>query len=170
MPTKTHIALLRAVNVGGTGKLPMAELRALAEGLGFQNVRTLLASGNLLLESPLPAAPVRARLEAALSERMGKPASVILRSRAELQAALDANPYPEAPGNRLIISFLNETLPAGAAAGIRHQVDERIHFAQREVYVHYGEGMAASKLRIPAAEPGTARNLNTVRKLVDAAA
>jgi uncharacterized protein (DUF1697 family) len=165
MAARCHIALLRAVNVGGTGKLPMADLRALAESLGFTKVRTLLASGNLLLDSPLPAAAVRARLEQALGS-----VQVVMRSPAELQAALDANPFPEAAGNRLLISFLNEALPADAAAGIRHQGEERIHFAPREVYVHYGEGMGASKLRIPAAEAGTARNLNTVRKLVEAAA
>lgn len=169
MAGATHIALLRAVNVGGTGKLPMAELRALAEGLGFARVRTLLASGNLLVDSALAPAQVRARLEQALGQALGKPATVVMRDAAALQALLAANPFPEAAGNRLLISFLNETLPADPAAGIRHQAEERIHFGTREVWVHYGEGMGQSKLRIPAAEAGTARNLNTVIKLLAAA-
>ena len=149
---------------GGTGKLPMATLRTLAEGLGFTNVRTLLASGNLLVDSPLAAAEVRATLEAALGG-----VTVVMRSPAELQAVLDANPFPDAPGNRLLISFLNDPLPPDAAAGIRHRGQERIHVAAREVVVDYVDGMGASKLRIPAAEAGTARNLNTVRKLLAAA-
>lgn len=169
MAGSTHIALLRAVNVGGTGKLPMADLRRLAEGLGFTRVRTLLASGNLLVDSSLSADRVRAQLEAALSQALGKPATVVMRDAAALRALLAANPFPEAPGNRLLISFLNEALPADPRAGIRHQGEERLHFGAREVWVHYGEGMGQSKLRIPAAEPGTARNLNTVIKLLEAA-
>ena len=161
---KTHIALLRAVNVGGTGKLPMAELRALAEGLGYTEVRTYIASGNLLLKSPLPAARVREQLEAALQQQVGKPVGVVTRSREELATLLAANPFPEAPGNRVLVSLLNEALPT--LPEVRHQKDERIVFAVREVYVHYGDGIAQSKLRVPAAEAGTARNLNTLRALL----
>lgn len=164
----TLVALLRAVNVGGTGALPMARLRALAEELGFQQVRTLLASGNLLLATALPAARVRAQLEAALAQALGKPVGVVLRSPAELQAVLDANPFPDAPGNRLLISFLNEPLPAELE--LRHQRGEQVHAAGRELYVLYDDaGAGQSRLRVPAAEAGTARNLNTVRKLVAAA-
>ncbi len=162
----THLALLRAVNVGGTGKLPMAELRELTEALGFANVRTYIASGNLLLDSRLSAARVREQLEAALAARLGKPVGVVMRSPAELAALLAANPFPEAAGNRVLVSLLNEALPADAAAGVRHQVGEQIVFAAREVYVHYGEGMGQSKLRIPAAEAGTARNLNSLQALL----
>lgn len=162
----THIALLRAVNVGGTGKLAMAELRELAESLGFTKVRSYIASGNLLVDSPLAQASVRKQLEAALVERMGKRVGVVMRSPAELAALIEANPFPEAAGNRLLVSLLNEPLPADAAAGVRHQVGEQIVFAEREVYVHYGDGMGQSKLRVPAAEAGTARNLNSLRALL----
>lgn len=168
---KTHIALLRAVNVGGTGKLPMAELRAIAEGLGYRQVRTYIASGNLLLASGHSEAEVGARLEAALRERAGgKPVGVVMRSPAALAAVLAANPFPDAAPNRVIVSLLNEALPTDAAAGIKHQRDEQIVWAAREVYVFYGEGMRDSKLRIAAAEVGTARNLNTLRALLEMAA
>lgn len=160
---RTHIALLRAVNVGGTGKLPMAELRAIADALGYTNVRTYIASGNLLLDSAQSQAGVRERLERALAAFAGKPVGVVMRSAAELAALLDANPFPEAPGNRVLVSLLNDALPARPE--LRHQRDERVVFAAREVWVHYGDGMAQSKLRIPAAEAGTARNLNTLRAL-----
>lgn len=165
----THIALLRAVNVGGTGKLPMAELRAMAEELGFTQVRTYIASGNLLVNSPLSAQRVREALEARLAAYAGRAVGVVVRSPAELEALLAANPFSDAAPNRVAISLLNEALSADVAQGIRHQSAEQIVWAAREVYVHYGEGMAQSRLRIPASEAGTARNLNTLRALLEMA-
>ena len=96
----THIALLRAVNVGGTGKLPMAGLRAMAGQIGFDNPRTYIASGNLVFESAMTADEARAALEAELEAYSGKPVGVIMRSPEAMQAVLDANPFPEAAGNR----------------------------------------------------------------------
>lgn len=163
----THIVLLRAVNVGGTGKLPMAELRALAEQLGFANARTYIASGNLVFESALTANKVRAKLEAALAEHLGKPVGVVVRSAGELRALLEANPFPDAPPNRVLVSLLNEPLAADWESGVRHRKAELIVAAKRELFVHYVDGQGASKLRIPAAEAGTARNLNTLRALLE---
>ena len=74
----THIALLRAINVGGTGKLPMTELRALCEELGFANVRTYIQSGNVVFESRLSQARAKAALEAALEARMGRGHAALL--------------------------------------------------------------------------------------------
>ncbi len=167
--SQTHIALLRAVNVGGTGKLPMAELRAMAEELGFTQVRSYIASGNLLLRSPLSAEQVREALQARLALYAGKAVGVVMRSPAELAALLAANPFPDAAPNRVMVSLLNEALLADAAMGVRHQGSEQMVWAAREVYVHYGKGMAQSRLRIPAAEAGTARNLNTLRALLEMA-
>jgi uncharacterized protein (DUF1697 family) len=163
----THIALLRAVNVGGTGKLPMAELRALAEQLEFDNPRTYIASGNLVFESALTANKVRAKLEAALAAHLGKSIGVVVRSAAELRALLEANPFPDAPPNRVLVSLLNDPLPADWESGVRHKKGELIVAAKRELYVHYVDGQGTSKLRIPAAEAGTARNLNTLRALLE---
>ena len=163
----THIALLRAVNVGGTGKLPMGELRALAEQLGFENPRTYIASGNLLFESKLPAAKVRAKLEAALAAHAGKPVGVVLRTVEELRALLDANPFPDAPPNRVLVSLLNDDLPADWESAVRHQRGEKLFAGRRALYVHYVDGQGSSKLRVPAAEAGTARNLNTLRALLE---
>jgi uncharacterized protein (DUF1697 family) len=163
----THIALLRAVNVGGTGKLPMAELRALAEQLEFENPRTYIASGNLVFESALAANKARAKLEAALAAHLGKSIGVVVRSAAELRALLDANPFPDAPSNRVLVSLLNEPVPADWESDVRHKNGELIVAGKRELYVHYVDGQGASKLRIPAAEAGTARNLNTLRALLE---
>lgn len=166
----TYIALLRAVNVGGTGKLPMAELRAMCEAAGFEDVRTYIASGNVVLRSKLGAPRVRAALEAQLQAYAGKPVGVVVRTGAELRRALDANPFKQAAPNRTVLIFLDEAPPADALAAVKHRNGEEIALGEREIYVHYGDGMADSKLVIPAAKAGTARNLNTVAKLIEMAA
>ncbi len=169
MPT-TYVALLRAVNVGGTGKLPMAELKAMCEAEGFGRVRTYIASGNVVFTADCTAAQVKAALEKRLLDHAGKPVDVLVRTAAELAAVLDGNPFPGEPGNRTMAIFLDTAPPADAAAGARHRVDERIAVGARELYVAYGDGMGASKLVIPAAAKGTARNMNTVARLVEIAA
>lgn len=165
----TYIALLRAVNVGGTGKLPMAELRALCEAAGFEQVRTYIASGNVVLRSASAARQVQAALEQRLAGYAGKPVGVVVRTGAEMARALAANPFPGAAPNRTVVIFLDQAPPADALEMVRHRKHEAIVLGGREIYVHYGEGMADSKLVIPAARNGTARNINTVAKLVEMA-
>lgn len=159
------VALLRAVNVGGTGKLPMEELRAIGEAAGFSKVRTYIASGNLVFESPQSEAQAKARLEQALERYAGKPVGVVVRTGEELAAVLAANPFASAPGNRTVAIFLDQPPPADALEAISGQAGEEIALGRREIYVHYGAGMARSKLRIPAAKTGTARNMNTIGTL-----
>ncbi|MEI2456894.1 DUF1697 domain-containing protein [Lysobacter firmicutimachus] len=165
----TYIALLRAVNVGGTGKLPMAELRAMCEAAGFSDVRTYIASGNVVLRSQLSAQRVQAALEDRLRAYAGKPVGVIVRTDADLRRALEANPFKQAAPNRAVLIFLDAAPPADALAAAKHRNGEEIALGEREIYVHYGDGMADSKLTIPAAKAGTARNLNTVAKLIEMA-
>jgi uncharacterized protein (DUF1697 family) len=167
---KRYIGLLRAVNVGGTGKLEMPRLRGLAEGCGFQRVRTYIASGNVLFESAEDEAQVKAVLEAALFGHAGKPVGVMVRTDAEMAAVLEANPFPEGAPNRTVVIFLDSPPPLDLLAGVSGRAAEEIAPGAREIYVHYGEGMASSKLKIPAARTGTARNLNTVAKLAELAA
>lgn len=164
------IGLLRAINVGGTGKLPMAELRALCADLGFRDVQTYIASGNLLFRTEGSEAQVQTALESRLQHVMGKPADVFLRSPNQMQAILAANPFPDAPGNRVMVSFLHDDPPADLDATVRHRTDEDIVPGDKVIYTHYPGGMGRSKLLIPAATQGTARNLNTVAKLVEMAA
>jgi uncharacterized protein (DUF1697 family) len=163
------IALLRAVNVGGTGKLPMAELKAIADELGLANARTYIASGNLLFVSSAAEAKVKDQLQAALKVHFGKPLEVMIRTAAEMKAVADANPFADEPGNRVVAIFLDQAPPPGALDEVRGQKDERIALGAREIYVHYGDGMADSRLVIPAAKAGTARNMNTVAKLASLA-
>jgi uncharacterized protein (DUF1697 family) len=165
----TYIALLRAVNVGGTGKLPMADLKAMCEELGFGKVQTYIASGNVLLQSKLSEAKVKAALEAKLQAYTGKPVGVLVRSGAQITAVLANNPFPQAAPNRTVAIFLDAAPGAQAMEGIAGRNGEEIALGEREFYVLYGEGMGTSKLRIPAAKLGTARNMNTVAKLVELA-
>jgi uncharacterized protein (DUF1697 family) len=162
----TYIALLRAVNVGGTGKLPMAELREMCAEIGFQDVRTYIASGNVVFRSAKSAAQVKKALEARLAEYAGKPVGVVVRSGADLARVLADNPFAGAAPNRVLAIFLDDPPPTDALDGVRHRRDEQIALGEREIYVHYGDGMADSRLVIPAARTGTARNMNTVAKLI----
>lgn len=164
-----YIALLRAVNVGGTGKLAMAELKGMAAEIGFANPRTYIASGNLLFDSDLGEAAVKARLEKRLEDYAGKPVGVMVRTGAEMARVAADNPFADQPGNRVVAIFLDEAPPASALSEHKGLKDERIALGRREIYVHYGDGMADSRLVIAAAKTGTARNINTVAKLAELA-
>jgi uncharacterized protein (DUF1697 family) len=159
------VALLRAVNVGGTGKLPMSDLKDICEELGFGAVRTYIASGNVVFESRKSEAEVKAALEKRLDAYAGKPVGVLVRTAAEMAQVLADNPFPKAAPNRTMAVFLDRAPPADTLAGVRGQKDEEIRLGRREIYIHYGEGMGQSKLVIAAAKAGTARNMNTVAVL-----
>ncbi len=165
----TFVALLRAVNVGGTGKLPMSELAALCEGCGFSGVATYIQSGNVVFGSALPEKKVKAALESALAKRMGKPVGVAVRTGAELAAVLEANPFKEAAPNRVIVLFLDAPPPRGALDAVKIPGRERLWLRGRELFVHYPDGQGASKLKLPLAREGTGRNLNTVARLAEMA-
>ena len=164
------VALLRAVNVGGTGKLPMAELKAMCEELGLAAVRTYIASGNVLFTSRNSEVVIKAALERRLQAYAGKPVGVALRSAEEMAKVAADNPFPRAKPNHTVAIFLDCAPPTDALAGVRGQRNEEIRLGCREIYVHYGAGMGKSKLVIPAARLGTARNMNTVATLARMAA
>jgi uncharacterized protein (DUF1697 family) len=164
------VALLRAVNVGGTGKLPMSELKAMCEELGFTSVRTYIASGNVVFASRKPETAVKTALEKRLAAYAGKAVGVMVRSAAEMAQVSAGNPFPKAAPNRTMAIFLDDAPSKDALATVRGRKDEELKLGKREIYVHYGEGMAKSKLVIPAAKSGTARNMNTVAILAKMAA
>ncbi len=166
----SFIALLRAVNVGGTGKLPMSELKTMCEELGFADVRTFIASGNVVFASRKSESAIKSALEKRLHAYAGAPVGVLVRSAAEMAQVAADNPFPKAAPNRTVAIFLDKTPPADVLAGLRGQKDEEVRLGRREIYVHYGQGMATSKLVIPAAKAGTARNMNTIATLAKMAA
>ena len=135
----THICLLRAVNVGGTGKLPMADLRAMCEAAGFVDVRTYIASGNVVLRSASTARQVQATLEALLAEYAGKPVGVLVRSpggdgRGACRQSLSGARRPTA----LVAIFLDTAPPHDALDAISGVQGEALALGTREIYVHYG--------------------------------
>jgi uncharacterized protein (DUF1697 family) len=162
----TYVGLLRAVNVGGTGKLAMSRLKTICADAGFARVETYIASGNVVFDSKATPAKVKAELQGRLGDELGKPVGVAVRTAAELAAVLAANPFRKAEPDRTYAIFLDAAPPRDALDQVKGQSDEEIALGGREIFVHYPSGMGRSKLRIPAASAGTARNLNTVAKLV----
>jgi uncharacterized protein (DUF1697 family) len=165
-----YVALLRAVNVGGTGKLPMSDLKELCERAGFLTVRTYIASGNVVFASRMSEAQVKTALESALEAYAGKPVGVVVRTAAEMAAVVAGNPFPHGAPSKTVAIFLDEPPPRDAAERATGRIDEEIGLGRREIYVHYGAGMGQSRLKIPAARAGTARNINTITKLAEMAA
>jgi uncharacterized protein (DUF1697 family) len=167
--------LLRAVNVGGHGKLPMADLRRVLEGLGHRDVQTYLQSGNATLDADLAPGDLARQVENALHEQLGLRTEVIVRTGGELAAVLDANPFPDALANPswLLVTFLRDPLPADVVQRLDPDAwrPDRFAVLGREVYQAYAAGsgrsrMATGLLRgLPVV--GTARNWNTVVALAE---
>jgi uncharacterized protein (DUF1697 family) len=164
-----YVALLRGVNLLGASTLKMDDLKTIAAKLGLASPRTFIASGNLLFTSPIAENELRRRLEQRLEEHMRREVRVILRSAKEMENVVVSNPFGELAGNRVQVFFMNEPPPADFMGTVRNRAkDEQIALGSREVFVAYGEkGIGKSRLRIPAAEAGTARNMNTVVKLAE---
>ena len=162
-----YVALLRAVNVGGTGKLPMPELKSLCERLGFSAVKTYIASGNVVFDSALSAKEVKTTLEAGLARELKLSTTVFVRTGKELAEILALNPFKTQPGNQTAVVFLHEAAPPDAVAKATGQSGEQIVLGLSELFIYYPNGMGSTKLRLPAAQSGTARNINTVMKLAE---
>ncbi len=159
------VALLRAVNVGGTGVLAMAKLVALCERAGLVGATTYIQSGNVVFRSGAPEARVKATLEKALALELGKPVGVLVRRAAELDRVLADNPFALGPPNRVIVLFLDEPPPRDALLAVQPPGREELVLHGREIYIHYPDGQGRSKLKVPFASVGTGRNINTVTRL-----
>jgi uncharacterized protein (DUF1697 family) len=166
----TYVGLLRAVNVGGTGKLAMSNLVAICTKCGFKAARTYIQSGNVVFDSSMTADKARTVLEKALTAKMRSPVDVVVVGAAALARVLEANPFPEGAASQVVVVFSTEAVPAGILTGLTGPAGERVVPGTREFYVHFPAGQGRSKLKLPKL-PGaqTARNLNTVRRLVEMA-
>jgi uncharacterized protein (DUF1697 family) len=171
-----YVGLLRAVNVGQR-KVPMPRLRSLCEELGHTEVETLLQSGNVVFTAR-KADP--AALESALEAEFGFAVPVIVRTGAQLQKVVDANPFAKqakADGKSVHVAFASGPVKATLLDEVdaeRFAPDE-LAPGEAEVYLHYPNGQGRSKLSIQVLEKPlgldlTARNWNTVLKLRDLAA
>ena len=148
----------------------MVELKAMCGGLGFTKVRTYIASGNVIFTARQSASTVKAALKARLLAYAGKPVGVAIRTPEELALVLKANPFHGGAPNRTVAIFLDDKPATDALDRVSGRTDEELRLGQREIYVAYGAGMGRSRLKIPAAANGTARNINTITKLVELAA
>lgn len=168
--------LLRAVNVSGANRVPMAELRALLTARsGLQNVSTYIASGNVICDAPDDLEAARAGVRALIADAFGVDTPVIARTHAELARAEHDDPFPDAALDKMVHAMFLEAYPAPEAVEQltpRLQPGERIALVGRELWIDYGQGgVASTKLTRPVLDralgtPATGRNRNTVRRLV----
>ena len=161
----SYVALLRGVNLGQR-QLRMEDLREIAGTLGLERPRTYIASGNLLFRSNKREATLKRMLESAIAAHMSASVGVMIRTTEELADAAKANPFAAYPANRVVAIFLDDAPSPDALDQSRNVTDERMALGKREIYIFYPSGQGRSKLRNPAAAAGTARNMNTVAKLV----
>jgi uncharacterized protein (DUF1697 family) len=170
------VALLRAINVGGTGIIRMADLKAICEKSGFTDVTTLLQSGNVVFRAKGSDKTVAKKLADAIERSHGFRPAVMVRTAAEIAAVMAGNPFrPEEKSDpsHLIVVFAADAPTAGAAERVAAiKVNrERLALSGRELYIHYATGQGTSKVTNAVIEralgvPATARNWNTVGKLL----
>jgi uncharacterized protein (DUF1697 family) len=160
-----YIAFLRAVNVGGTGKLPMPLLKQFCEDLNFSNVKTYIASGNVIFKTNLPPNEIKQQLEAKLEIFFTKKIEVFIRDINQMREILVQNPFEKCAPNRVICNIIDD-LPNDVMNGIKNQKQEEIIKTQNAIFIHYGEGMADSRLLLPWFKMATGRNINTITKIV----
>lgn len=170
-----RVHLIRAVNVGGA-TLPMAQLREIARGLGAADVSTYIASGNLLCAPPANPADFDRALERAIQDRYGYFREVISRTPEELRAALAAHPFEVVEPRFSYVTFLlGEPTPEAVAAARAFETgDDRWEVMGRQMHIRYAGGAGRPQMKDAAigralGVPGTARNLNTVAKLIELA-
>lgn len=172
-----YCALLRGINVGGKTQIKMAELAAMFEGMGYTGAKTLLLSGNVAFKTDEQATyALSRRIEDKLDATFGFRPTVMIRSEAELRAVLDKHPFTDeqlAEPSRAMVMFLQREAEPAAVDDLLQSYSgaETIHVRGREAYLFYPDGMGRSKLTNALLEkklktPGTARNWNTVQKIM----
>jgi uncharacterized protein (DUF1697 family) len=168
------IAFLRGINLGSKRRVPMADLRALMEEAGYTDVRTVLASGNVVFTGPK--AKAREKLEKALAERFGMSIDVVIRTMDELKAVVEADPFAEEVDNptRYFVAFLDAKPQAKRHQALAQQdfAPDKFEAHDREVYAWCPDGMQNSRLMKELGKPGlagtaTVRNWATVNKLLE---
>jgi uncharacterized protein (DUF1697 family) len=163
------VALLSGINVGGNRKVPMADLRALAEGAGYSDAATYIQSGNLVLSAPGAAttADVEAKLEAALQARFGFHVDTMVRSVVDLRAWAKASPFAAeafADPSRVLLALTKAPPAPGAAEALvaRGTLGEQVKAFDAGLWAYFPGGVGASKLT-PAALDRAAGSKVTMR-------
>jgi uncharacterized protein (DUF1697 family) len=177
-----YVSMLRAVNVGGTSRIKMDALRAVYESIGLEDVRTLLASGNVVFRSSIAdRQQLVKRIMQQIERQLDLEVEVILRTLAEVASIVERGPVlsPRAEPSKLHVMFLAGVPdPAAQAALVKwHKASglpEMLELRGPEIYLYYPQGVGRSKLSGAVLEnklnvPGTTRNWNTLAKLLDTA-
>jgi uncharacterized protein (DUF1697 family) len=178
---RTHVALLRGINVGGNNKVPMAGLRELMTSLGYADVATYIQSGNVVFTAPgADSEKLAGELDEKIAERFGVPGHVVVVTRDELAAVIAANPYPDEPSPKAVHAVFRRTdltsddlervetaRQRAAGKGCRDEVT----VVGRTLFLHTPDGLGRSELaaqlsRTSSMQAGTARNWATVTKLM----
>jgi uncharacterized protein (DUF1697 family) len=172
------VAFLRAVNVGGTGKIAMADLKALAAEIGLGDPKTLLQSGNLVFEAGAKSpASLEELLEREVETRLGLKIEFLVRTGNDLKQIIARNPFPTEAKNdpgRLHVFFLKTDANAAAVAGLNAAIKgrETAKGHGHQIYISFPDGMGESKLTTAMIQKHlgtrvTARNWNTINKLAE---
>jgi uncharacterized protein (DUF1697 family) len=175
---KSYVALLRAVNVGGKNRVPMAALRATLEKRELEDVSTILQSGNVVLRSSLAEGAVAKLVGDAIAKEFGLEIGVVVRSGREIAAVAKSNPFldeePDRDPDSLHVAFLTKRPAAASVAKLDPDRSPKDAFAVhgREVYLSYPDGSGRSRLTLDYLEKtlgvgGTARNWKTVQRLAE---
>ena len=175
---KTHIALLRAINVAGRNKVAMTDLRSVFAVLGYDNVRTVLQTGNVIFRSESAAsARLERQIEQALADRLGLTTDIILRSAAEWETLIAENPFPDFARDdpsHLLAMPLKGLPAAGTLGALRAAIKgrETVELIGRDLYILYPDGIGRSKLTNALIDRtlgtrGTGRNWRTVLRIFE---
>ncbi|MCX4855939.1 DUF1697 domain-containing protein [Streptomyces canus] len=177
--TTTYAALLRGINVGGSRKVPMADLRTLMEDLGHGGVRSYLQSGQAVFTADHgDEESLAAELAGAIEKRFGFAVDVIVRDHAYLKAIAEACPFPaaELEAKQLHVTYFSTPVDADRFAEIDQAayLPEEFRLGDRALYLYAPNGLGRSKLAEHLSKPrlnkgviATSRNWNTVVKLVE---
>jgi uncharacterized protein (DUF1697 family) len=178
---RTHVALLRGINVGGKNKVPMTDLRELMTSLGHADVKTYIQSGNVVFTSDdTDTAKLGEVLDEMVTERFGVPGHVVVVSRDELAQVIADNPYPDEPNPKALHAvFRKSDLTADDLARVEtarqraagQGCQDEVTVVGRTLFLHTPDGLGRSELaaqlsRTSSMRAGTARNWATVTKLM----
>ncbi len=175
--TDMNVALLRGINVGGKNKLPMKQLAAMFREAGCEDVQTYIQSGNVLFRAdPSLAEGIPSLISDEIFNTFGYQIPVVTRTVRELQEIVQANPFTPAEENKLLIFFLTDFPDPEHIAALdpNHSPGDEFAVLGREVFAHYPNGVAGSKLTNSYIDSrlsttSTGRNLRTVKKLLELA-
>jgi len=174
---KTYVALLYSIGLGEGRRLVMSDLKAMAEGLGFQNVRTLVATGNLVLEArKTEVSDLERRLEAGFEKRFGRHVDIIVRVAEDWLNLAAGNPFPAESaqaGDQVAVRVMRQPVADDAISGLQARAaeDEKVLLVGGDIWLVFSRERPSSRLLAAANHKrmgiGTSRNWNTVRKLAE---